>query len=85
MNDRMNKRTKEQIETDIKVHQERRNQILLNIAKLQDSMQAQQVNFKYCETEIKLLEGELNPIDNPLQDINACARMLGIGSRGFKQ
>ena len=81
----MNHRTKEQIQTDIKVHQERRNQILLNITKLYDSMQAQQVNFKYCETEIKLLEGELNPIDNPLQDINACARMLGIGSRGFKQ
>jgi septal ring factor EnvC (AmiA/AmiB activator) len=81
----MNKRTKEQIEIEIKVHRERCDQILENIAKLYDSMQAQQVNFKYCETEIKLLEGELNPIDNPLQDINACARMLGIGSRGFKQ
>ena len=81
----MNHRTKEQIETDIKVHQERRNQILLNIARLQDSMRAQQANLEYCSTEIKLLEGELNPIDNPLQDINACAKMLGIGSRGFKQ
>ncbi len=81
----MNKRTKQQIETDIKVHRERCDQILENIAELYVSLRAQQVNFKYCETEIKLLEGELNPIDNPLQDINACARMLGIGSEGHKQ
>ena len=81
----MNKRTKEQIKTDIKSMWYRHHTIVENIEKLKKSILAQQANLEYCSTEIKLLEGELNPIDNPLQDINACARMLGIGSRGFKQ
>tara|TARA_R110000796_G_scaffold165354_1_gene282138 strand:+ start:387 stop:629 length:243 start_codon:yes stop_codon:yes gene_type:complete len=78
----MNKRTKEQIEIEIKEFRRRRTFIVRHIKEMRQSIDAQVANLKYCETEIKLLEGELNPIDNPLQDINACARMLGIGSRG---
>ena len=74
----MNKRTKEQIEADIKALGQRRNLIVKNIEALQKSIVA-------CETEINLLESELNPTENPLQDITDYARMLGIGWTGGQQ
>ena len=81
----MNKRTKEQIETDIKEFRRRRTFVVRYIKEMRQSIDTQVAILKYCDSEIGLLEGELNPIDNPIQDINACARMLGIGSEGHKQ
>ena len=69
IDDMENKRTVEQIEKDLK--------------NLEHKHDATVATLHYINTEIRLLEAELKVMldkkeASPIEDINACAKMLGI-------
>ena len=73
-------RTKEQIKIEIENMSERHSAILQNIIIHREALTNAGAQLEYVATELKLLREELNQLgsDNPLTDINACAKMLGI-------
>jgi len=73
-------RTKEQLQIDIENVSARHSAILKNVIIHREALTNAGAQLEYVATELKLLREELTQLgsDNPLTDINACARMLGI-------
>ena len=73
-------KTIEQIKIEIENMNERHSTILQDVIIHREALANAGAQLEYVATQLNLLREELTQLgsDNPLTDINACARMLGI-------